>query len=114
MLDTYGDEATFGKAIGGDIMDNKKTFLLVAALDKASSAQRQELVDWINAENPDRTKKINAVKKIYDKIGVRRDAEERINELSASALEILRSMEISAEGKRFLTDFATSLIKRTR
>lgn len=114
VLDTYGDEATFGKAIGGDIMDNKKTFLLVAALDKASSAQRQELVDWINAENPDRTKKINAVKKIYDKIGVRRDAEERINELSASALEILRSMEISAEGKRFLTDFATSLIKRTR
>lgn len=114
LLDTYGDEATFGKAIGGDIMENKKTFLLISALNNATIAQRHELATWIAAKEPDREEKITAVRTIYDAIGVRKQAEESIKKHYDAAISILREMEISAEGKRIFADFAASLIKRTR
>lgn len=114
ILDTYGDEQSFGKAIGGDIMENKKTYLLISALNKATLQQRHDLVDWIIATNPDRQTKIQAVRKLYDEIGVRQEAEKKIDDLFDSAMSVLKSMEISAEGKRFFADFAMSLIKRKR
>lgn len=114
LLDTYGDETTFGKAIGGDIMENKKTYLLISALEGANTEQKRELYNWLANQNADRQTKINSVRALYDAIGVRKKTEDKITELFDSASNILRSMEISAEGKRFLVDFANSLIKRAR
>lgn len=114
LLDTYGDEATFGKQIGGDIMENKKTFLLISALENANSHQKEQLIEWITMENPSRDEKVTAVRNLYNAIGVRAMAEKKINELTEAAMKILRTMEISAEGKRFFADFAESLIKRNR
>lgn len=114
LLDTFGDEATFGKAIGGDIMENKKTYLLISALEHANATQKRELMQWINAENPNRDEKISAVRQIYNATGVKQMTEDKIEALHNQALEILREMDIAAEGKRFFTDFANSLIKRTR
>ncbi len=114
LLDTYGDEATFGKQIGGDIMENKKTFLLVNALKKANPMQMRELAEWIKAENPDREEKVVAVRNIYNAIGVKEITESCIDKLYDDAIHILREMEISAEGKRFFANFAKSLIKRDR
>ncbi len=114
LLDTYGDEATFGKAIGGDIMENKKTYLLISALDNATSAQRERLQEWIGKVNPVRDEKVKAVTAIYDAIGVKSMTEKKINELYNKAMQTLREMEISAEGKRFFADFADGLLSRNR
>ena len=114
LLDTYGDETTFGKAIGGDIVENKKTFLLITALERATTTQKRELTKWLEAVSPKREQKIEAVRNIYDQIGVKALTEQRINELQNEAMARLREMDISAEGKRFFADFADSIFKRIR
>ncbi|MBE6340124.1 MAG: polyprenyl synthetase family protein [Bacteroidales bacterium] len=114
LLDTYGNEATFGKAIGGDIMENKKTFLLISALENASAQQKRELLKWLDAVSPNREQKIAAVRSIYDQIGVKSLTEQKIAELHKKAMDSLREMDISIEGKRFFADFANSIFKRTR
>lgn len=114
LLDTYGDELTFGKRIGGDIMENKKTFLLISALEHANPMQREQLIEWITAEKPVREEKILAVTNLYNSIGVRSMTEKKINEYFDKAMKTLRQMDISAEGKRFFADFAENLIKRNR
>ncbi len=114
LLDTYGTEETLGKAIGGDIMENKKTFLLISALENASSSEKEALLEWIGKKNATREEKIKAVTTIYDAIGVRKLAEEKINSLHKKAMQTLREMEISAEGKRFFADFADSMLNRNR
>ena len=75
FLDVYGDPKVFGKAIGGDILCNKKTFMLINAFNKADEAQRKELEKWVNAVNPDPQQKIAAVTTLYNNIGVNRLAE---------------------------------------
>ena len=114
LLDTYGDEKTFGKAIGGDIMENKKTFLLISAMENAQPDQLNAIQAWINEENPVREEKVEAIRNIYDEIGVKYMAEEKINELFAQALQIVREMNIGAEGKLFFTEFANKLLKRNK
>ena len=69
MLDVWGDEATFGKAIGGDIMNNKKTFLLINACQRATDDNRIELALWLNTENASRAVKVPAVTAIYERLG---------------------------------------------
>ncbi|MCQ2235761.1 MAG: polyprenyl synthetase family protein [Bacteroidales bacterium] len=114
FLDVYGDEKTFGKPIGGDIIEGKKTFLLITALQDASSSQKKELLQWLNNENANRSEKIAAVTNLYDKIGVKEKTENKIDELLNKAMRMLSAMEISAEGKRFMADFVSMLVKRNR
>ncbi len=114
LLDTYGDEKTFGKAIGGDIMENKKTYLLISALQNAKSEQLNTLQAWMEAENPKREEKVEAIRNIYDEIGVKNMTEDKINELFKQATQIVREMNISAEGKLFFTEFANKLLKRNK
>lgn len=77
-LDVYGDPAVFGKAIGGDIMCNKKTYMLINAFNLATEEQRAELSHWVNAQHPDPKEKIAAVTALYNKIGIRQLAEAKI------------------------------------
>jgi geranylgeranyl diphosphate synthase type II len=114
LLDTYGDEKTFGKAIGGDIMENKKTYLLISALQNAKPEQLNTLQAWMEAENPKREEKVEAIRNIYDEIGVKNMTEDKINELFKQATQIVREMNISAEGKLFFTEFANKLLKRNK
>lgn len=113
-LDVYGDEKVFGKPIGGDIIENKKTFLLITALQDAPSIQKKELVQWLEKTNADRSEKIAAVTNLYNKIGVKEKAGRKIDELLNKAMRMLSAMEISAEGKRFMADFVNMLVKRDR
>ena len=78
FLDVYGDTRVFGKAIGGDITSNKKTFMLINALNLANEQQRKELLHWVTAENFDRDEKVKAVTRLYNEIGIDRLAQERI------------------------------------
>ena len=78
FLDVYGDTKVFGKAIGGDIVSNKKTYMLINAFNRADAAQRAELERWIEAKDFDAKEKIAAVTRIYNEIGIDRLAMEKI------------------------------------
>ena len=71
LLDVYGDPAVFGKAIGGDIVCNKKTYMLINAQQRANRQQREELNRWLSASTFDREEKISAVTTIYNQLGIR-------------------------------------------
>src|SRR5258705_4360071 len=70
LLDVYGDEQKFGKQVGGDILANKKTFLLLRALETASGKDLHELKYWLNAKDPDPEKKVKSVKEIFSSLRV--------------------------------------------
>lgn len=114
FLDVYGDEKTFGKAIGGDIVNNKKTFLLINALQLASGSLREELQNWITADSYDRAGKINAVTNIYNKLGVDQLAREKMSFYFDKAMAALEMVDGRESMKEELRQFAVKLIERSR
>ena len=113
MLDVYGDFKTFGKKIGGDILCNKKTYMLIQALANSKGWTHKELLDWINASEYDADEKIRAVTSIYDQVGVRSMCQERINEYFHEARVILeKDVKLSLEKKQLLWEYALSLLSR--
>lgn len=89
ILDVYGDAATFGKPIGGDICCNKKTYMLLTALAKAEGETLELLDAWIRRTEFDRAEKIAAVTDIYTRLGVRADAEQMMRRCTDRALKAL-------------------------
>jgi geranylgeranyl diphosphate synthase type II len=114
LLDTFGDEETFGKAIGGDIMTNKKTYLLISALERGDTQQRRDLAQWMSLKDPIREEKIAGVRALFEQTGARKATEEKIEQLFSQAMSKLREMEIPAEGKRAFIDNAQKLFKRKK
>lgn len=92
ILDVWGDPATFGKAVGGDICCNKKTFVLLSALMMADNEQRKALNDWFAQLLEENTEKITSVKNIYNALGVRASCERVVEEYTNSALAILNTL----------------------
>jgi len=88
ILDVYGDPKTFGKAIGGDICCNKKTILLLTALERADAESKAELLQWMMTTDRD-AEKIKAVTELYDRLGVREEAETVMEEHTSLALAAL-------------------------
>ena len=78
-LDVYGDFAVFGKRIGGDILCNKKTYLLIKAFEHANEGQRKELKSWLSRTEYAPQEKIDAVTRLYNEIGVRELCDQKIN-----------------------------------
>ena len=78
-LDVYGDFQTFGKRIGGDILCNKKTYMLINAFLRANENQRKELSRWINMTVCEEEEKIHSVTRLYDEIGIPQLAREKIS-----------------------------------
>ena len=114
MLDVWGDEATFGKAIGGDIMNNKKTFLLINAMQRATSDHKVELSLWLSTPNASRAVKVPAVTAIYDALNLRSLSLDAINRYNDEALEALGKIDISAEARTEFCNFITRLVKRDK
>ena len=112
LLDVYGDPKVFQKKLGGDIVDNKKTFLLIKALERAEGEDKEELTRWISSTDFDPEEKIAAVKAIYDKMNVREITDERINELFAEAISSLNDIHVEESKKVALHEFANKLLKR--
>jgi geranylgeranyl diphosphate synthase type II len=112
ILDVYGDPEKFGKQIGGDILSNKKTFLLIKALELAGDLEKEELTYWLNEENPDAQAKINAVTDIYNRLGVRQLAEHQMNTFAEKALSALEKIDVNSEKKNALRAFAEQLLVR--
>ncbi len=111
-LDVYGDPAVFGKKIGGDILCNKKTYMLIQALRSAKGDQLNELNDWIEAEQPNPQEKIAAVTRIYNATGVKQMCEEQIALYTRKGLESLERVALPAEMKEQLSQLMLGLIDR--
>ena len=114
FLDVYGDPKVFGKTIGGDILCNKKTFMLINAFNKADEAQRKELEKWVNAVNPDPQQKIAAVTTLYNNIGVDRLAEERIRYYFDESRKYLAAVQVPEESKQELKAYTDKMMKRNK
>ena len=111
-LDVYGDPKVFGKNIGGDILCNKKTYMLITALQQADDAQRAELEGWLSATNCEPAEKIAAVTRLYNKVGVGERCMERVEAYYNEGLAVLDSVALPAERKQVLKEFACSLMNR--
>ena len=111
-LDVYGDTKVFGKAIGGDITSNKKTYMLINAFNRANAEQRAELERWVNAETFDREEKIAAVTRLYNEIGIDRLAQDKIAQYFDESRKYLEAVSVSDERKAELAAYAQRMMKR--
>lgn len=112
LLDVYGDPKTFGKNIGGDILCNKKTFLLINALSAASEEQRQVMEDWMARKTYDAQEKIAAFTNLYNELSIRDLTERRIEDYYRMADEDLARLSIAPESLSVLKGTCDRLMKR--
>lgn len=113
-LDVYGDEKIFGKAIGGDITSNKKTYMLINAFVNASEAQRAELTKWVEAKTFDRKEKVAAVTRLYNEIGIDTMAQQKIASYFDSAKKYLDAVSVAEERKSELKTYADKMLHRNK
>lgn len=111
-LDVYGDEKVFGKAIGGDIISNKKTYMLINAFNRANEEQRTELHKWVSAETFDRDEKVRAMTELYNQIGIDKLAQQKILYYFKESKQYLDGVSVPEERKRELRAYAEAMIKR--
>lgn len=112
FLDVYGDPSVFGKKIGGDILCNKKTYMLIQAWNLADSQLRQELEHWLTATSFEPQEKINAVTDIYNKVGIDKLCQLKIEQYFSKGEEYLKKVKVDEEQKTMLRTFSTSLLGR--
>lgn len=112
FLDVYGDYKTFGKRIGGDILCNKKTYMLINALRLASPEQRKELQSWLAATEYREEEKIQAVTNLYSTIGVDKLALRTIDAYFLEAVKELDLVDLPEEKKKNLRSMALQLMGR--
>ncbi len=112
FLDVYGDTKVFGKAIGGDIISNKKTYMLINALALADQKQKENLMDWINQLNPDPQEKIAAITEIYNEIGINQLAQEKINFFFHESRKYIDAVQLPDERKQEVLAYTEEMMKR--
>ncbi len=111
LLDVYADQSKFGKQVGGDILANKKTFLLIKALEKAKGKDREELKRWLSARKFNPAKKVKAITALYDKLGIENLAQQKIDSFFEAGFRELEALKSNRE-KELLIEFTRDLIHR--
>lgn len=114
LLDVYGDPKVFGKAIGGDITSNKKTFMLINAFNRADAETRAELERWTTATEFDPAEKIAAVTEIYNRLGIDKLAEQRIKEYFEQSRLHLDELSVSDDRKAVLREYTERMMNRKK
>ncbi len=112
ILDVYGNPETFGKTIGGDILANKKTYMLLTALQEATGETKAELEQWLTNTTTDPSHKIAAVTAIYDQLGIRQICEQVMLDYTNQALADLSKVNVAEEKKQALHLLANKLLAR--
>ena len=112
FLDVYGDTRVFGKAIGGDITSNKKTFMPINALNHANEEQRRQLESWIGATEFDRDEKVAAVTRLYNEIGIDRMAQDKIAYYFEQSRKYLQAVSVDESRKAELAAYAQRMMNR--
>jgi len=112
ILDLYGDEQKFGKQTGGDIISNKKTFLLLSALETAKGNDLNELKRWLAMKEFNPSEKVNSVKEIFSHLNIREASEEKMDGFFQEALAAFDQVRVPREMKIPLKTFAEKLMVR--
>lgn len=112
LLDVYGDPEVFGKKNGGDILCNKKTYMLIKALERADEKQRSELNRWLDAKDFRPAEKIGAVTALYNQLNIRNVCESKMREYYALAMESLTAVAVAEDRKKELKGFMKLLMYR--
>lgn len=112
LLDVYGDPETFGKNIGGDIVVNKKTFLLTHALERASAEQHQTLTDWMQKKHFDAAEKIAIFTYLYNELNLRAVTESKMKEYYMNGLQHLEALNIPDDRLEVLKQVCNKLMYR--
>ncbi len=112
-LDAFGDVATFGKQIGGDIIENKKTYLYLKALEFSNEDEKYQLEDLFGISPKDNTDKIETVKQLFVSSGSANETKKAIEEYTKKAFSVLETINISDDKKAVLKQFGEQLMKRS-
>jgi geranylgeranyl diphosphate synthase type II len=113
-LDVYGDQESFGKRIGNDILTNKKTFLLITAINRLENESKKELLKWLERKEYEAEEKIAAVTRLFYEAGVSDVVQQKRDEFFSRALENLEKVGGNKEIKTELQNFAHKLMARAR
>ena len=111
-LDAFGDPKTFGKQVGGDIIENKKTYLYLKAMEFASEAEQSELLQLFSIQPEDTTEKIKSAKAIFNSSGASQATQLAIQEYTLKAFETLDKIDLNKEKKAILKNFGENLMER--
>ena len=111
-LDAFGNPETFGKQVGGDIIENKKTYLYLKALEFSSEKDQHQLTQLFSSNQTDPKTKIEIVKQIFTASGSSEATQKAISSYTKTAFEILKTINISEPKKRILENFGTQLMSR--
>jgi geranylgeranyl diphosphate synthase type II len=112
ILDVYGDPEKFGKQVGGDILSNKKTYLLLHALEMATGQEKEKLQKWLSAVDFDANQKIVAVTNIYNHLDVRAFCEEKMNSYFNNSFRAIEALKVPNDKKEILITFLKNLAQR--
>lgn len=113
-LDSFGETSVFGKEVGGDIVANKKTYLLIKALSLSNKQKKSELLHWVNLNVFEREEKVNKVTEIYNSLDIKQITEQKINEYYNLAFNYLNEVSALKENKTVLLDFVKQLKNRDK
>jgi geranylgeranyl diphosphate synthase type II len=114
LLDVYGDANVFGKQIGGDIIANKKTYLLIDAIENARNKDAEILQGWLSEVNFDKDRKIKEITEVYNRLGVKERTEKVIEHYFNKGFEILEKIQAPLVKKKVLIDFIEQLAARRK
>ncbi|MFV8379759.1 polyprenyl synthetase family protein [Flavobacterium sp. LB3R33] len=112
FLDAFGDPETFGKQVGGDIIENKKTYLYLKAVAFSKEAEAEELRRLFSVQPEDNTEKIKTVKELFNSSGASKATQDAIQDFTFKAFQTLDKMEISIDKKEMLKTFGENLMGR--
>lgn len=112
-LDTYGNPETFGKQVGGDIIENKKTYLYLKSLEVSNKETKEKLVSFYNQKLDDNSTKITEVTRIFEQNNIPEHTKTLIKNYTNKAFESLEKLSISNNSKQQLKDFGNNLMNRT-
>lgn len=114
LLDVFGEQEKVGKQVGGDIIANKKTFLLIKALQLAEGKDLENLHYWLGKENFDPEEKVKAITDIYKQLNIQQVTEAKMNEYFSIGLHCLESLEADPKKKELLKNFINKIISRDK
>lgn len=112
LLDVYGDPEKFGKQVGGDILANKKTYLLIRALETAQGEALDTLNNWLAATNPNPVEKVAAITQLYTDLGIRKETEAKINQYFDQAFQAIDQLNLQVAQQEALGKFLAGLVDR--
>ena len=111
-LDAFGNPETFGKQLGGDIIENKKTYLYLKALEFASKNEKERLINLFNTETSKTTEKVFVVKELFKSTGALEATKQAVEDYTNQAFSVLDTLDISADKKQLLKSFGNNLMRR--